>query len=113
MTDSENNVSLKEYFERALLANEKALDLARAIMDARLEGMNEFRDQLKDQASRFVTREELSLMKEKIYDELRTLNTAKDRTEGKASMGSVYLVTGIAVIGLFISIISVLINLMK
>ena len=113
MTDSENNVSLKEYFERALLANEKALDLAREIMNTRLESMNEFRDQLRDQAARFITREELGLMKEKIYDELKALNTAKDRAAGKASMGSVYLVTGIAVIGLFISVISILINLMK
>ena len=38
---------------------EKATDLARAGIEKRLDSMNEFRETLKDQVSRFITRTEL------------------------------------------------------
>jgi hypothetical protein len=66
----EHGVTLEKHFE-SLLDNcqkncvdkftsmNKAVDTAKESMEKRLDGMNEFRDTLKDQASRFVTRTEL------------------------------------------------------
>ena len=73
-------VSLKDYFDDKFLASDKALilafeslkirlesidkatEVARVSMEKRLDGMNEFRDALKDQAGKFVTRAELLAM---------------------------------------------------
>ena len=62
-------VGLKEYVDMRFSESEKAKDNAlhsieiarreaQTAMEKRLDGMNEFRDQLRDQASRFITREE-------------------------------------------------------
>ena len=62
-------VGLKEYVDMRFSESEKAKDNAlhsieiarreaQTAMEKRLEGMNEFRDQLRDQATRFITREE-------------------------------------------------------
>jgi hypothetical protein len=69
-TTSFQGISLKEYIDNrfksckevrdALLeAKDTALIKAERSMEARLAGMNEFRDALKDQAGRFITRNEL------------------------------------------------------
>lgn len=49
----------QETREKLFKGSDRALDLARDSMEKRLEGMNEFRDTLRDQASRFITRNEL------------------------------------------------------
>lgn len=52
-------ISLKDHFDSLLAARDKAEAEARAGMEKRLDGMNEFRDALKDQSSKFVTRAEV------------------------------------------------------
>ena len=56
-------IDLRSHFDTVINLRfegiEKATDLARASMEKRLDSMNEFRDTLKDQASKFVTRTEL------------------------------------------------------
>ena len=81
MTNDELNVSLRDYvdmrindlqkqlelhiaaiqqqLDRRIVDANHATDLARQQMDKRLEGMNEFRQQLSEQANRFITREEV------------------------------------------------------
>jgi hypothetical protein len=44
----------------------KAIEKAEAATDKRFEGVNEFRAQLSDQAARFVTREELGALENKM-----------------------------------------------
>lgn len=51
-------VSLKEYFESQINSIKEATTLARESMEKRLDGMNEFRDALKDQTSLFINRKE-------------------------------------------------------
>lgn len=53
------SVSLKEYLNSRIDDVKESVKTAYAAMEKRLEGMNEFRSQLKDQAGRFVTREEM------------------------------------------------------
>ena len=92
----------KELFETQLASMEHAIRLARESMDKRLDSMNEFRDTLRDQAGRFVTRNE--------HDVLATLVTGLSESraaqEGKASQNSVYIAYGLAFAGLLLSIVA-------
>ena len=61
-----DGVTLRDYFDARLKDNEKALDIASKELQIRLEGMNEFRSSMKDQAAHFLTREEFDAKSEVI-----------------------------------------------
>jgi len=105
---SKEAVSLKEHFDSRLKSIEKSTDLAARTLEKRLEGMNEFRDTLKDQASRFVTREEMDLRTGANREAINELRTFKDRLEGKASAQSVYIAYVISFVGIALAIVSIL-----
>jgi hypothetical protein len=69
-----NEISLKEYVDEKFKDIEKATEVAVNTLDKRLNSMNEFRDTLKDQASKFVIREEMNAK----FDGLN--NNKKDNT---------------------------------
>jgi hypothetical protein len=88
-----NPDSLKEYFSSEIKGLETRMDdkfdsvtqvteNSRAAMEKRLEGMNEFRDQLKDQATKFVTRDELNIQLKAIGDKVQTLLDSKSEQVG-------------------------------
>ena len=56
-------IPLERHFDKIIdiryEAIQDATELARKAMEKRLDGMNEFRDTLKDQAGKFVTRSEV------------------------------------------------------
>ena len=56
--ESRDTVSLKGYFDRRLEDMDRATELSRESIDARLVAMNEFRDALKDQTKQYITRPE-------------------------------------------------------
>ena len=56
---SNGSIDFLYHFEQMFKMMEKAIDLARESMDKRLDGMNEFRESLKDQSSKYVTRWEV------------------------------------------------------
>ena len=60
------SVSLREYIEARLEGMDKALNIASAQMNQRLEGMNEFRAQLSGQAQTFIPREEYRIQHESL-----------------------------------------------
>ena len=60
-----------------------ALNLARGELDRRLEGMNEFREQLRNQAQTFVTREYSEVRNQNIEDRVRSLENKKSNLEGR------------------------------
>ena len=101
-------VSLKEHFEARIAALEKATEVASGAMDRRLDGMNEFRDTLRDQASRFVTREELDIKIGVVVEAISELKMYKAQMEGRASVSSVYVSYAIALLGIVLSVISLL-----
>lgn len=68
----DNFVSLKDYFESQLRDRDRAIEIAQRSMEKRLDGMNEFRDALKDAQSSFITRREHELLLEDI-DELKKI----------------------------------------
>ena len=102
--DKRDAVTLRDYFEARIVALEKATSLAAATMDKRLDGMNEFRDTLKDQASRFITRDELRIQMHATNETLKSLQSYRDQMEGKASAKSVYVAMALSIIGLIIGL---------
>ena len=58
--------SLDRLYEEKFIARDRALAVALAAMDRRLDAMNEFRDTLRDQASKFLGRDEYQAAHETI-----------------------------------------------
>lgn len=149
------DVSLRDYFEKrlddldkaikialegqnkastlALDAQNKATEVAYQTMDKRLQSMNEFRETLRDQASKFTTREEQGLIVSRIEQDIKNLQvtrsemvtqttylaTLKDiqkqvedlklsraNLEGKATQESVNAVSGKAQFGIILAVVS-------
>jgi hypothetical protein len=111
-------ISLKEYFDTRMKdadaffdarirAIEKSAEIAATELGRRLEGMNEFRGQLKDQAATFITRTE----HEAVCKEIEELKLSKANLEGKASQTSFFVTLGISVIGVIISIVALFAHL--
>jgi hypothetical protein len=111
-----SDVSLKEYFEERIkaiynhidlktTAIERSTTLARDAMEKRLEGMNEFRDSLKDQSDKFVTKNEYEIKLGRVEEDIRLLRESKASLEGKASTTSVYIAYIIAAISIGISLL--------
>ena len=81
-----------------------ALDAAHTSMEKRLDGMNEFRDQLKDQAAKFVTREEMISTLKSIQANVEILLSARATEEGKASQKSLNVTMIIAIAGVLLAL---------
>jgi hypothetical protein len=110
------NVSLKEHFDEQIkalynhidlkiIAIEKSTTLAKESMERRLEGMNEFRDSLKDQSEKFVSASEYNIKISRIEEDIRLLRESKATLEGKASTTQVYIAYIIAAISIGISLL--------
>lgn len=102
---NEDEVSLKEFILDKLGEYDKALEVAYASMDKRLDAMNEFRQSLKDQSFTFLPRTEFQGQHEAIVKELKDLQLAKALAEGKASVASVYFAYGLSIVGILIGVI--------
>ena len=85
---------------------DKATEVAKISMEKRLEGMNEFRDALKDAQTSYVTKREHDL----ITSDIRELRDSKFKLEGKADQKSVNIALLVSLIGLFVSVLSFLIR---
>jgi hypothetical protein len=79
-------------------------------IEKRLESMNEFRSQLKDQASTFITRTEHEALIGKYDGEIRDLRDFQKGLEGKASQSSLNITMAISILGFFIGVIGIIIG---
>jgi hypothetical protein len=95
-----SGISLKKYFKVKIKAIEKATKIAKKQMDKRLEGMNEFRESLKDQASKFVTKDEFN----RLVEDVKTLTAFKNTVQGRNSIAIFIALAGliVAIIAIFI-----------
>ena len=105
----ERHEALKELIEVKFDAIKEATSKALASNDKRLEGMNEFRNSLKDQEKTFATRIEHNL----IIDRLGIIDKKLAFAEGKASQMSVFITMGIALVSLMIALIDLTLKFMK
>ena len=71
----------------------------------RLDGMNEFRQSLKDQNATFVTKSDHAILHDRLADDIRLLRESKATLEGKASMTSVYIAYAIALVSFLLTIL--------
>jgi hypothetical protein len=62
-----NEVTLKEYFDSQIKNIEKSIETAYRSMEKRLDGMNEFREALKDQSRQFVSRQEFETLQKLVW----------------------------------------------
>jgi len=82
-------------------------------IDDRLAGMNEFRDAMKDQASRFVTRSELGLQLDALCDKIDRIEKRENVGEGKSQgMGAAwgYLITAVSAVTAILLVVHTLMN---
>lgn len=110
---ADDRVPLREYVEALINAIVVARDTAYESMNQRLDGMNEFRDALRDQAGRFVTRDEVRSLIDGLTKDIKSLELSRAELQGKASQTSVnvgYVFTAIAVL---ISVIGLAIQFLK
>lgn len=68
-----DTVDLKEYLNSRIDDVKDSVKTAYTSMEKRLESMNEFRTQLKDQAARFVTREEMESKIDNLVEKMESL----------------------------------------
>jgi len=73
-------------------------------MEKRLDGMNEFRDTLKDQSGSFLTKSEFYTYRNKLDEDIRSLRESRAEIAGKASQTSVNIALLISIVGLILSI---------
>jgi len=119
--DGKDIISVKEYiesrledttklFETKVDALDKATILASQQMDKRLEGMNEFRESLRDQNATFVRKDEYDTKHEALEKtfNVRVSSLEMSRAElcGKANQSSVNMSMFFAATGLLISLLS-------
>jgi Arc/MetJ-type ribon-helix-helix transcriptional regulator len=105
MAADDAEIGVKEYFDRRLddlvkymdrrfQSSDEAVQKAERTMNERLNSMNEFRDALRDQASRMATRVEM----DKIDDNVQELRRAKANLDGRLLVmsGGVSIVVSVA-----------------
>ncbi len=112
--------AMKEQVSEAFHSSQRAIDKADIATEKRFEGVNEFREALSDQATRFVTRETLESLGAKLEaaidrnrEDLDALSKRIDLREGAISgsrltWGSMAAL--VAGVGTIIAIIAVLAN---
>jgi predicted transcriptional regulator len=104
-----SDVPLKEYLEKRLdemscrikqRFEEVDANVAKAEqqLNHRLEGMNEFRESLRDQSSRFMTRMEYEYAHKGLDEKVRAMELAKATLEGRAATVSVLISVVVSVV---------------
>ena len=107
MTDAEI-VSLRDYIDSKFHAMEKAVDVAQKANEYRLESMNNFRDQLREQASNMVTRAEFRATTVTTEKDISFLRESRAELAGKASMNAVYAAFMMTAISLLIALVALI-----
>lgn len=96
-------VTLREHIETRLEAMDKALDLARELMEARMAGF----------PAQFVQKGDTDVALAQLAADLKVLNEAKSRMEGKASQNSMILAVSLSAVSFFLAVIGFLLRFLK
>jgi hypothetical protein len=99
---------LKGYIDTKFDAADVANRLARENVNTRLDSMNEFRMQLKDQAANFITRAEHDALITKYDADVRFLREETAKAAGKASQQDVGGARMIGYVGILIAVVSLI-----
>jgi transcription-repair coupling factor (superfamily II helicase) len=91
---------------------ENSFNTANVGLEKRLETMNEFRSQLKDQASGFFTRNEHDQFAKRVDEDVRSLRESRAALEAKADQAQVNVALLLSSIGTIIGIVGFLSKLL-
>jgi DNA-binding MurR/RpiR family transcriptional regulator len=100
-----------EHLNGDLRSLESNFNVANASLDKRLDGMNEFREQLKDQAGGFFTKPEHEQFAKRIDEDISSLKETRAELRGKASQNAVFLASVIGIIGIIMGLIGLTLRL--
>ena len=101
------SVSIKDYIDARLEAVARGVDKAEATLAVRLTHMNEFREQLKDQSNRFITREEVCVILRPITEDIRELRDFVATHRGRASQSSVIYLGALSLCGFLLALLGI------
>lgn len=91
-------------------SNADALQLSSHALEKRLETMNQFREQIKEERSLLLPRSEFTLQHDRLLDDVRGLRESRAMLEGKASQGAFVITLILAVIGIGLSVVSIFLH---
>jgi len=97
----------EKYFEEKFRAQDRSVELADKVMQARLESLNELREMVTTLVGACITRAEYSSAHERLREDIIALGKCASNMEGKASMNAFYLALGVSVIGLLLSAVAI------
>jgi len=103
----EDNISLREYIDLRFCEIDKSTRLALQSLDKRLDGMNEFRNTLKDQTALFMTKDYYEARHTELAKQVEDLKLSRAELQGKANVNSLYVAYLFSVISLLLGIINI------
>jgi hypothetical protein len=114
-SDAQNHrdiVSLRDYIESRLDAIRSTMQATDKTVEARLLAMNELREQINAERGHYLPRSEHEAIHKSLDEDIRSLRESRSELAGKASMAQLYATWIFASVGLVISLLSLLKNLM-
>ena len=111
MPTGEPTVPLRDFIAEKFSALEKSTELSRQAMEKRLDSMNEFRQQLKDQADRQMPRAEYIIQHDRIVEDVRSLRESRSEIAGKASVSAVVWAAGLAALSLLLTLLGLFVSI--
>lgn len=103
------HVALEILIDTRLKGIEVATEKALVSNDIRLEGMNGFRNTLRDQTGTFLTKNEFVAQHDRMREDIQRLEISKAELQGKASVESIIKVDKRSVISQYISVAGVIV----
>jgi hypothetical protein len=104
-----SDVDLKEYVDKLRAADLDAVKAALTSADKRLEGMNEFRKTLSDQAAKFIIRDEYYAAHQALIDKIDGVIVRIAAQEGSNKGSELTKANIIAYFGVAVAIITVIV----
>jgi hypothetical protein len=106
-------VTLRDYIDARMTAADRAVLIALAAMDKRMDAANELRGALKDLADSAVTRSKYDDDVKRIQEDIRSLRESRAELSGKASQDSLNKTNGTAIAGFIIGALGLLLSLVN
>ena len=98
-------VSLRDYIDLRFSEHQRVQDKADEAIAVRLHAMNATREAMREQAARFVTRQEADLVHKAMCDNIEALREESAENRGKASQRSVLVAYALSLISLVIGLL--------
>ena len=103
-------VTLKDYVDARIESVCESIDKSEKVLQARMDGLNEFRGTLADQQMKLLTKEEYLARHEALERDAILFREFMAEHKGKASQGSMMLTAAIAIAALLVGVLELIIR---